>query len=122
MDSLQIARARLAGWSMGGNEITAMAGSYPDRVDRIVYLDAAYDWADPRERVAFKALPFDLSPKPANLASPDAFKAWEVATFYPSVGNPDQIEVARVRGAHGDFLWTSTGQVAEAMRKFLVPH
>ena len=216
MDSLKIARAHLAGWSMGGNEITAMAGSYPDRVDRIVYLDAAYDWADPRERVAFKALPFDLSPKPANLASPDAFKAWQVATFYPSVRNPDQIEaylrdlvdiqadgtvkpvtsdsvsaalaealftnprdysrvrvpalaiyaetmldmaqpdsavrtkqraweeqflgpfraasvervkrelkgveVVRVRGAHGDFLWTSTDQVAEAMRKFLAPH
>ena len=32
------------------------------------------------------------------------------------------VEVVRVRGAHGDFLWTSTDQVAEAMRKFLAPH
>jgi predicted alpha/beta-fold hydrolase len=41
MDSLGLAKASLVGWSMGGNEITAAAGMYPERVDRIVYLDGA---------------------------------------------------------------------------------
>jgi pimeloyl-ACP methyl ester carboxylesterase len=36
MDRLGIAKAHLAGWSMGGNEITAMAGTRPERVNRIV--------------------------------------------------------------------------------------
>src|SRR5215472_18897234 len=45
MDTLGIQKAHLAGFSMGGKEITAMAGMHPERVDRIVYLDSAYDWA-----------------------------------------------------------------------------
>jgi pimeloyl-ACP methyl ester carboxylesterase len=36
MDGLGIGKAHLAGWSAGGNEITAMASTYPQRVDRIV--------------------------------------------------------------------------------------
>lgn len=47
MDSLGIAKANLAGWSMGGNIITAMAGTHPQRIDHLVYLDGAYDWSDP---------------------------------------------------------------------------
>jgi len=39
MDGLGIAKADVAGWSMGGNEITAMAGKHPERINRIVYLD-----------------------------------------------------------------------------------
>jgi len=57
MDALGIAKAHLAGWSMGGNETTGMAATNPDRVGRIVYLDAAYDWADPVFATAFKSLP-----------------------------------------------------------------
>ena len=92
MDSLKIAKAHLAGWSMGGNEITAMAGTYPDRVDRIVYLDGAYDWADPASVAAFKELPADLSPKPAALVSLDAFRAWQTGTFFPAVAESDRLE------------------------------
>ena len=43
LDILHIDRADLAGWSMGGNEITGMAIRYPERVNRIVYLDGAFD-------------------------------------------------------------------------------
>jgi pimeloyl-ACP methyl ester carboxylesterase len=60
MDSLGIARAHLAGWSMGGNEITAMAGRYPDRVERIVYLDG-YDWSDPAIVAGFNNPPVNLA-------------------------------------------------------------
>ena len=71
MDGLGIAKAHLAGWSMGGNEITAMAGTYPKRVGRIVYLEAAYDWGDPAFAAAFKAIPPSLMAPPAGaMASP----------------------------------------------------
>ena len=43
LDSLHITRAALVGHSMAGDELTAFAGAYPDRVSRLVYLDAAYD-------------------------------------------------------------------------------
>jgi pimeloyl-ACP methyl ester carboxylesterase len=92
MDSLKIAKAHLAGWSMGGNEITAMAGKYPDRVGRIVYLDGAYDWADPASVAAFKDLPADLTPDPAALVSLSAFRSWQTETFFPAVSGRSRLE------------------------------
>ncbi len=46
LDSLGIRRASLVGWSMGGNELTGMATRYSERVEKLVYLDAAYDRSD----------------------------------------------------------------------------
>ncbi|HET7233479.1 MAG TPA: alpha/beta hydrolase [Longimicrobium sp.] len=40
LDTLGIARASLAGWSFGGTEISFFAVAYPERTDRLVYLDA----------------------------------------------------------------------------------
>ncbi len=65
MDALGISKASLVGWSLGGNEITAMAALHPDRVAGLVYLDAAYDWADPDYKAAFQALPRTLFDTPA---------------------------------------------------------
>lgn len=92
MDSLHIARAHLAGWSMGGNEITMMAGRHPERVDRIVYLDGAYDWADPAVRTAFDSLPVNLSPTPEVLGSLDAFRAWQMRAFFPALTDTMRLE------------------------------
>jgi len=78
MDGLGIAKAHLAGWSMGGNEITAMAGTHPERVDRIVYLDAAYDWADPAWVAAFKSMPpIFMTPPASAMTSLDAYRAYQ---------------------------------------------
>lgn len=91
MDSLEIQTANLAGCSMGGNEITALASLEPERVNRLVYLDAAYDWSDPAWGAAVKTFPIDPSPTAADLASLDAFRAhW--ARYAPGVRDPDQIE------------------------------
>lgn len=43
LDSLRLARVVLVGHSIAGDELTAFAGQYPDRVAGLVYLDAAYD-------------------------------------------------------------------------------
>jgi pimeloyl-ACP methyl ester carboxylesterase len=46
LDSLHLARVALVGHSIAGDELTAFAGAHPDRVSRLVYLDAAYDHSD----------------------------------------------------------------------------
>ncbi|MGC4110214.1 MAG: alpha/beta hydrolase [Nocardioides sp.] len=46
LDALGIERAHVVGHSMGGGEVSVLAARHPGRVDRIVYLDGAYDWAD----------------------------------------------------------------------------
>jgi len=83
LDSLGIAKASLAGWSMGGNEITAAAGLYPDRVEKIVYLDGGYDWADPGFAAGLPELPISLDPPPAARASFTAYTAWWIPSWWP---------------------------------------
>lgn len=92
MDGLSIAKARLAGYSMGGNEITAMAGTHPERVDRIVYLDAAYDWADPAYVAAFKWFPYDLTPPASAMTSLDACRAYLRTVYFPGVSDASRFE------------------------------
>jgi len=48
LDALGVKRAVLIGHSIAGDELTAFATRYPDRVAGLVYLDAAYDRADPQ--------------------------------------------------------------------------
>lgn len=43
LDSLHISRVTLIGHSMAGDELTLFASCYPQRVAKLVYLDAAYD-------------------------------------------------------------------------------
>jgi non-heme chloroperoxidase len=45
MDSLGLRRASLIGHSIAGAEITRFAARFPDRVDKLVYLDASHDFA-----------------------------------------------------------------------------
>jgi len=46
LDSLAIEKIVLIGHSIAGDEMTAFAANYPDRVSKLVYLDAAYDRSD----------------------------------------------------------------------------
>ncbi len=92
MDSLNIAKADLAGWSMGGDEITAMAATHPDRVNRIVYLEGAYDWADPQLTPGFQNMPEDLSPPASALTSLDAFRDYQHASGFPGLADMSRVE------------------------------
>ncbi len=93
MDGLGIVKAHLAGWSMGGNEITAMAGTHPERVDRIVYLDAAYDWADPAYVAAVHSFPpLYVTPPAGAWTSLDAYRAYVRTVWFPGVSDASRFE------------------------------
>jgi len=92
MDALGITKAHLAGDSLGGNEITAMASKYPQRVDRIVYLDAGYDWADSSFGAGFQAIPpIYLAPPASAMKSLDAYRAYIRFTM-PAVSDSSRFE------------------------------
>lgn len=74
MDSLHIARASLVGHSIAGEELTRFAVTYPDRVDRLVYLDAAYD------RVAAQSALDGVFPVAPDVPSPPVPSAADIAT------------------------------------------
>jgi pimeloyl-ACP methyl ester carboxylesterase len=76
LDHLHIKRATLIGHSFGGDEMTRFASSYPERVDKLIYLDAAYDRADLASE-AFSKNPFP-SPRPTKeeMASLTGYRKW----------------------------------------------
>jgi pimeloyl-ACP methyl ester carboxylesterase len=78
MDALGIRGATLVGWSLGGTEITRVAAIAPERVERLVYLDAAYDYA--RQPELWAQDPVAVPPAEADLASMDAARAWFIRT------------------------------------------
>ncbi len=62
LDTLEIKRVNLAGYSIAGNEETRFAGLYPERVAKLVYLDAAYDHASNQELLHRVRSQFSLPP------------------------------------------------------------
>jgi non-heme chloroperoxidase len=66
LDTLQIARADFVGHSIAGQELTWLAVEYPARVDRLVYLDAGFDYHTHPFPVAFPDPP---TPSGADSAS-----------------------------------------------------
>lgn len=61
IDSLHLGRVILIGHSIAGEEITRFAGEHPGQVDKLVYLDGAYD------RVSADALLQEVFPVPPNV-------------------------------------------------------
>jgi non-heme chloroperoxidase len=74
LDALNIKRAALVGHSLAGDELTRFAGEHPDRVIKLVYLDAACDRADLLK--IMKQRPPALSSTKADLESLDSFRSW----------------------------------------------
>jgi pimeloyl-ACP methyl ester carboxylesterase len=66
LDAKNISRVTLVGYSLAGDELTELAGTQPQRVAKLVYLDAAYDLAENAElgRKAHLDLPAFTDDKP----------------------------------------------------------
>jgi non-heme chloroperoxidase len=104
LDQLGLRQVDLVGHSFGGDEISRFAAAHPERVRRIVYLDAAHD------RTELPALLRDWPPPPAmtraDSASPAAVRAWVART---GVVLPEgEIRNMFVFGADGRLLREST--------------
>jgi pimeloyl-ACP methyl ester carboxylesterase len=83
LDSLGVARAVLAGWSMGGNEIARFAERHPDRTAALVYLESGYDWSDTTVVRLLNTMPFNWTAEAVDLHSLDRFRRWWNGTFWP---------------------------------------
>jgi len=93
MDALGIAKAALVGHSAGGNEVTEMASLHPERVDRVVYLDAAHNYADPSYQAAHATIPPAVFDEPASaMASLEAFRSFQKAIWYPELDHLGRLE------------------------------
>ena len=74
MDHLEIKRASFVGHSLAGGELATLGARHPERVDRLVYIDAAYDRSEVPSLMA--ALPPSAPPSPTALATLASFAEW----------------------------------------------
>lgn len=103
MDQRGIERAALIGHSMAGDEITAFAARWPQRVTRLVYLDAALDHSDMEQ--AYAGDPVEAPPPtPEDFATRDSLLAWYKRQFaFWSPAQQANFEAGAVR--IGDGTW-----------------
>jgi pimeloyl-ACP methyl ester carboxylesterase len=76
LDSLKIDRASLLGWSMGGNEISEFALRYPQRVIKLIYLEAGYDLSDGGFGKLQANIPTSFLPDSSIMSSLENYRAW----------------------------------------------
>jgi pimeloyl-ACP methyl ester carboxylesterase len=97
LDMMTIERVTLIGHSMAGDELTRFAGLFPERVDRLVYLDAAYDHLG--ESGTWRAKAPDVfaraTPTPQDLASIATVRNWlrQVAGVWSKSFEADMREI-----------------------------
>jgi non-heme chloroperoxidase len=117
IDAVGLKNPVVVGHSWAGEEMHVLGDSYSSRIAGLVYVDAAFDRADKFEEheAAARALPAPPGPKPADLASFTALRAFLTRTQGPPgpearlraryIANPD----GSVRGR-----WTPEPHVLQA--------
>jgi pimeloyl-ACP methyl ester carboxylesterase len=103
LDGLHLRRVTLIGHSLGGDEITKVAATWPERVEKLVYLDAAHDRVGLLERLIGNDWPEDPLMSSADSASPEAVRRY-LATIYGFRLNAAEIRQWYVFGDDGKML------------------
>lgn len=76
LDSLEIDKANLLGWSWAGNEITEFAIRYPERTNKLIYFESGYDLSEEAFKNILKTLPLSPFADSLDLYSFDAYREW----------------------------------------------
>ena len=101
-DTLKLGRVSVAGHSIAGDEMSRLALTYPDRVGKLVYLEAAYDRVQAQQVEArYPKLP-PPPPEARESGSPEAVRALIART---EILMPEsEIRATRIFGPNGLYL------------------
>ena len=107
LKALGITRADFVGHSFAGDEMTRLAIDYPEDVDKLVYLDAAYDRVDMQGELNMSMIPSPPSAE-SDISSPAAFAAY-VARVNALPAFPEvEIRATNVFASGGELLGSVT--------------
>ncbi len=98
-DHFKLGRLVLVGHSLAGDEMTRFAGTYPDRVSALVYIDAAYDRSKVTQAPQLPQPRFP-DPLPDSLSSPQKYAAY-LAYVWNWRGPEVEVYQTRVIGPDG---------------------
>lgn len=94
LDALGLGRVILVGHSLAGNEITRFAALYPERVEKLIYLDAMYDYSNEAWGEVLASWPVDLTPTGEDLVSLDSFRSYLQRALWHDMRWTDALEAA----------------------------
>ena len=100
LDSLNIKKANLLGWSMAGNEITEFASRYPERTNRLIYFEGGYDLSDDSFNTIYKTVHNFLQPDSIALQSIDAYREWYHNAWFGDIEWNPVIEANLIASTH----------------------
>jgi non-heme chloroperoxidase len=105
LDALHLKSVNLVGHSIAGDELTRFALTYPDRVTKLVYLEAAYDRVEAQKLESrFPHIPASSASR--ELGSPEAIRATVARN---EILMPEaNIRATRVFGTDGQFVRSVT--------------
>lgn len=75
LDSLGLSKASFAGHSFAGSEMSVLAARFPQRVERLIYLDSGFDYRQLLDRIGVATALGSPQPPPAS------YKPWTVADW-----------------------------------------
>ena len=107
MDALDIDKATLVGHSFAGMEMATLATKYPDRLDKLVFLDALYEYEESDIEL------FGNDPVPPAAPPPESFAS--VADYCEDFVNR-YVTYRPLRSPRWDELWGLTLQQREDSR------
>lgn len=99
LDSLGIQRANLVGHSFAGAEITRIAATHPERVTRLVYLDATTDLGASSAETEQDPVPRPLPPVAER--NFQGYRPWLQRVFYGFWSNALEADLRAVREVKG---------------------
>ena len=100
VNALHLDKVILIGHSMAGDEISKFASTYPDRVEKIIYLDAAQDRMN--VMALYANMPSDPDPTTTDLASLPNLKRFMARVYGVSLPD-DELKNTRVFGKDGKY-------------------
>ena len=100
LDSLNIKKANLLGWSMTGNEITEFAIQYPERTNRLIYFEGGYDLSDESFKTIYNTVHHLLQPDSIVLQSIDAYRKWYHNAWFGDIEWNSIIEANLIASSH----------------------
>jgi non-heme chloroperoxidase len=112
LDSLMLPQVSLVGHSIAGDELTAFAGRYPQRVTALVYLDAAYDHSG--VGALSRESPAPPPMLPSDSASPPAVQAYLLRVFGMRIPEAQLRAIARYDSS-GKLVANVTPEVIDSL-------
>jgi pimeloyl-ACP methyl ester carboxylesterase len=85
LKTLNLVKVNLLSRGRGGNEATAFAQKYPEKVNKLIYLDSHYDWSEANYSTAFADLPAKIYPAKENLLTMHTYGSFYHHLWLPFV-------------------------------------